>query len=953
MLYSIGQRITTRGEDFLITNVRPTSDKSILLDAQGVSELVRDRAFCFDTELDTDIRPLDPSQTVLVADSNGGYRQTRLFLESQIRNAALYSERIVIAQKGAFDLANYQLEPALKALKLPRPRLLLADGVGLGKTVEVGIMLAELMKRGKARRILVLALKSILGQFQQEIWDRFAIPLVRLDSVGLARVKAELPANKNPFDYYDKTIISIDTLKNNAKFRHYLEKSRWDVVVIDECHTVANADSQRGDLAQLLAQQCEALILTSATPHNGRAERFANLIRMLEPTAIPRSGQYTAEHVQPYFVRRFKHNLDAAVQQNFQDREIKRLNAPLSTDEESVLLQQHARFAPLNGAPDRHDALFATTVFKAFLSSPMAALTSVQERRRKVLAGAEAAAEGLAVLDELIGTLQHLVDKGIDAKYAALRAELTRLGWKGSKNDDRYVIFAERRDTLDYLQERLTTDFKLDEKRIAQFHGSLSDVEQQDILDDFGREDSNVRLLLCSDAGSQGVNLHYFCHRMFNYDIPWSLITLEQRNGRIDRYGQKQTPVIYYLVAESDREGLQTDLHIINRLTEKEEEVKKTLGDAGTVLKLHDAEREEKAVAKALVKQDVSFLEQAASEASADDAWLDALLAEAAADTSTQPTDYFEESPTLYRTDEAFYRDLFEQLISTGQLNDADVTVHDQGAFVELRNTPELNRLLFDLPLEAKPRVNKSFKLTTDRAKVKEAIARARRKKGDNEIADEGTWAAFQLLYELHPAVRYYLTKLEASVAKDSALVAKTNQLPTGSAWFVMQGQVSNQLGQPVVADFFVVPLHLDGRMLRRPLPLEDFIREFHLLDPLYRADIKSDELQNLQTLLAEDVIDPARSYMYDAQQRLQTTMENRLHEYRDKLDRWKTESLTQLTLDFGGDDDAAPTGYGGKRRERAKQEIETILNESSQFLTDLHSLQNDPFLKVLAVFFN
>ena len=149
-------------------------------------------------------------------------------------------------------------------------------------------------------------------------------------------------------------------------------------------------------------------------------------------------------------------------------------------------------------------------------------------------------------------------------------------------------------------------DFKIkNEDAICSFDGSLSDVDQEDLIDSFSKEDSPIRLLICSDAGSQGVNLHYYCNRMFNYDLPWSLITLEQRNGRIDRYGQKKTPYIHYLIEETSDKDVRDDLRILELLMEKEIVVHKTLGDTGSVTEILSPDKEEKAYRKAIANDNI------------------------------------------------------------------------------------------------------------------------------------------------------------------------------------------------------------------------------------------------------------------------------------------------------------------------------------------------------------
>jgi len=642
-----GAVIEVRDEQWLVKASSMVRPGEFLIEAIGASDLVRGHVARFVTSLDQP-RELRPEDTRLVVDESDGFRLGRLFLESVLRKTPLPQAERGLALTDGFllDRMDYQLRPAVKALANPlRPRLLIGDVVGLGKTLEIGVLLGELIRRGRGERILVVTPAPVLEQFQHEMWTRFALPLVRLDSVGIARIERKIPAGRNPFNYYKRVIVSMDTLKNPKRYKPLLEGTEWDAVVIDESHNLINKGSARRALADLLADHTDALILASATPHNGDMVSFSGLIRLLDPLAIKDPKKPEAGELHHLMLRRTKVSTEVteALKGSWAPRGGSHpVTCPAGELEESVFAELARSWLakPDNEGTGRarrragDDHLFPYVLLKSFLSSHRALFTTARERLAKLGAAlpkghdkvgdpgtrtptnADPATE-VAALHRLVESCRAIEarfaspatrDRDLTAtsKLRGLVAELGRIGVRAG-SDTRVVVFSERRETLDWLGAVLPALLgwkKKDagEAAVKVLHSGVSDTVQMEYVDEFARAGSDVRVLLTGDGASEGVNLHRQCHHLIHWDLPWSLIRVEQRNGRIDRYGQVTPPEFRAMILTTEHEDALDDRAIAEKVLAREARVHEVLGAVEAATKENDARQEEVRVMEALFK---------------------------------------------------------------------------------------------------------------------------------------------------------------------------------------------------------------------------------------------------------------------------------------------------------------------------------------------------------------
>ena len=543
------------------------------------------------------------------------------------------------------NVEAYQLEPLRRALASPRTNLLLADDVGLGKTIEAGLVIQELFLRHRARTAVIVCPPSLALKWQDEMREKFGLEFTIVNSELMAQVRRTHGLHANPFLLYPRVIVSMAWLPQVRAQRLlrdvYSQASNpktgkrfaFDILVVDEAHHVAPSspsaiaggrgyavDTQRTTAARQLAEKCEHRLFLSATPHNGHPESFTALMEMIDPRRFSRGALLDSKALKDVTVRRLKTDLPS---KGFKKRKVSAITFSPNTDEQdmfSLLNDIVVKSAKLNGTKPGGD-IVTMLLKKRFLSSPYAfGQTLSHYVGSRVSAGLaddydDIWGEGQADEDEGFweqdesqklrqskssdplsavepGQLEKLRDWGLsyeskaDSRLDQLISYLDAVCRPDKKHwtNERVVIFTEYAHTVSWL-ERVLRQRGYD-KVLEVIQGSTPTEDRELIRAKFTEDPARdpVRVLLATDAAGEGIDLQTHCHRLVNFDIPFNPSRLEQRIGRIDRYGQAQEPQIFHFAPERASSTYSADTDFMARIARKVAQVEVDLGSVNQVI---------------------------------------------------------------------------------------------------------------------------------------------------------------------------------------------------------------------------------------------------------------------------------------------------------------------------------------------------------------------------------
>ena len=508
----------------------------------------------------------------------------------------------------------HQLYALNRAMSRDRIRYLLADEVGLGKTIEAGLILRELKLRGMAKRILVVVPKGLVRQWQAEMRLHFGAHFQFIEPAELSAFRQWRNDEENLWRLHDQVICSLDSVKplegrrgwsieqlstyNRERFEDLISAS-WDLVIIDEAHRMGGSTDQvaRYKLGAALAEAAPYLLLLSATPHQGKTDQFHRLMQLIDRDSFPDESSVTSERVRPFVVRTEKRvAIDAEGNSLFKPR-MTRLHPVAWQDRhaaqqnlyEAVTDYVRHGYNQAMAAKQRHIG-FLMILMQRLVTSSTSAIRATLEKRQALLdqpqpqpslfetADIDEWAEldgqtqvDLAVqtrgwemekaeVDTLLELARSTEAQGTDAKAEALLELIYKLQQEENDPELKVLIFTEFVPT----QTMLAAFLESRGFSVATLNGSMDLEARSRAQHAFSRD---VRVLVSTDAGGEGLNLQ-FCHVVINFDMPWNPMRVEQRIGRVDRIGQPYVVRAINFVLEDTvehrvREVLETKLAVI------------------------------------------------------------------------------------------------------------------------------------------------------------------------------------------------------------------------------------------------------------------------------------------------------------------------------------------------------------------------------------------------------
>ncbi|HEY8585655.1 MAG TPA: DISARM system SNF2-like helicase DrmD [Rhodanobacter sp.] len=515
--------------------------------------------------------------------------------------------------RSGVSIEDFQLDPLVRAIDMARVNLLIADDVGLGKTIEAGLVIQELLLRHRARTVLIVCPASLQEKWRIEMLEKFGLDFRVVGTDYIKQLRRERGIHANPWTSHPRLITSMDWAKGGEGLRamrdvippHVGHPRKFDLLVVDEAHNVAPAagahyalESLRTRFIRAIGPHFQHRLFLTATPHNGYTESFTSLLELLDDQRFARNILPDEKCLSQVMIRRLKSDLvDADGNPLYARRTLQALEVPYTADEREIhsklddyctsrekdadkagngfgtafvnrllkkrLLSSPAAFASTlekhvaslsEARPVKPDAMADRILHKAILKADEdyaddqevenAQAEAIEEATRRSM---PLTPEQRVMLDDLRAWAQRARNQ-IDSKAKAILDWLTaNLKTNGGWNDRRVILFTEYRTTHQWMQQILASH-GFGGERLGLLHGGLSQEEREPIKAAFqaSPQDSPVRILLATDAASEGIDLQNHCNMLIHLEIPYNPNVMEQRNGRIDRHGQREKEVLIW-----------------------------------------------------------------------------------------------------------------------------------------------------------------------------------------------------------------------------------------------------------------------------------------------------------------------------------------------------------------------------------------------------------------------